>query len=249
MILTNILITIIGTLLLVVFWIYNYIAPKSKSKDFNINIPFIFFFNLICIFTVYFVPIIFYLITDSIYFIFVKIVILIIEAFSINISFSFLNSLLVKKTKIDIETNVKNRIYLLTVIYSFVILFVFLIKTYIICDDLVIDDNDNFYGYLIAPLSIIIGNLLPLKSSYSKEGMKTEIKKNWKEEYSLQKVDREIIFYSLAISHITNIFFCSFFLTNKLEYGVDHFSIPIIVAAIISAIIMYILYRIDKKNK
>lgn len=247
MILTNILITIIGMLLLVIFWFYRFIAPKSKES--NISIPFIFFFNLICFFAVYWVPIIFFIITDRIPFVFAKLIVLIIEAFSINICFSLLNGLLVKKTQTDIETNVKNRIYLLTVIYAFTILLAFLIKTYINYDNFAFDDVDDFFEYLIAPLTIIIGNLFPLKSSYSKEGMKTEIENNWKEEYSLQKVDRELIFYSLTISHITNIFWCSFFLTNKLEYGVDHLCIPIIIATIISAIIMYILYRIDKNKK
>ena len=125
--LTNILITIIGTILLVVFWIYRFITPKTM--DSKISIPFIFFFNLICFFTVYWVPIIFSKITDIIPCVFAKLVVLIIEAFSINIFFSLLNGLLVKQTKTDIETNVKNRIYLLTVIYSFTILFAFLIKT------------------------------------------------------------------------------------------------------------------------
>lgn len=244
--LTNILITIIGTILLVVFWIYRFITPKAK--DSKISIPFIFFFNLICFFTVYWVPIIFSKITDIIPCVFAKLVVLIIEAFSINIFFSLLNGLLVKQTKTDIETNVKNRIYLLTVIYSFTILFAFLIKTYLKCDNYTFDDMDDFLKYLIAPLTIIIGNLLPLKSSYSKEGMRVEIEKNWKEEYSLKKVDREIIFYSMTISHITNLFFGSFFIIEKIEYGIDHLCGPVLVAVVLSGGVMFVLHLIDRRK-
>ena len=239
---TEIAIILIGALIFVIFWIYKYISPKTTGS--NISVSFILCFNLICFFTVYCLPIIFYKLSDSIPYIFLKILVLIVEAFSVNICFSILNGILVKKMKTDIEVNVKNRIYLLTVIYAFIILFVFLIKTYIIYDDFLLDDD--FYDYLIAPLSIIIGNLLPLKSSYSKEGMKVEIKKNWKDEYSFKKVDKELVFYSRTISHIINIFWFCFFLINKIE-SFDHILILVAISAVISAIIMYFLYLIDKK--
>lgn len=243
---TNILITFIGTVLLVVFWIIKFISPQ-KSK-YNLSIPFIFFFNLISISSNIFLPIIFYLITNIFSNIFVKLFILIIEIFSVNFFFGVCNKILVKKLETDISIKFKNRIYLLSTCYSFLFLFLFLIKTVVRYKNTNFADIDDFFAYLIAPLSIIVGNIFPLKCSYSTGKIFKEISCNWQSEYSLKNEDKEIIFYTKGISHITNLFFCSFFIIEKIEYGIDHLYGPVLVAVVLSGVMMYVLHLIDKKK-
>lgn len=243
--LTSILITIIGTVLLVVFWIIKFISPQKTT--YNLSIPFIFFFNLVCIFSNIFLPIIFYLITNSCSCIFINLILLIIELITVYFLFGVCNKTLVKKIGTDININVKNCIYLWSTLCSFLFLFIFLIKTIIGDKNTNFSDIDDFFAYLIAPLSIIVGNIFPLKCSYTTGKMLEEIKCNWQSEYSLENEDKEIIRYTQVITLITNLFIGSFFIIEKIEYVIDRLWFPIIVAVVFSGVVMYILHRIDNK--
>ena len=193
---------------------------KTNYEETTINnneiSKWIFHFSCICIFIVYFLPALFYCFYNSADCIILKILLLLLNVVSIYVVMWIMDSFLFKSKEKVLDTNIKNLIYLLTLIVAFIALAIFGLLNLKNGDD----DTDDFLQYMIAPLGALIGNIIPLKSMYSVKGAKKEIFENIKSEYFIEKKEDKKIAYRITL--FINAIIVFFFIFSQLTSILDN---------------------------
>jgi len=231
----------------------NVINVESKINN-NSNIKWlIIHFSCICIFIVYYLPVLFYCFYKSVDCIILKILLLLFNVVSIYVVMWIMDSSLFKSKEKVLDTNIKNLIYLLTLIVAFITLVIFGLLNFgdLINGD---EDTDDFLEYMIAPLGALIGNIIPLKSVYSVKGAKKEIyeniegeyfiekKEDKKGEYFIEKKEDKKRTYCITLS--INAIIALFFIFDKLIYIWDNTYLVSIVLGIGIASLLVRLFKL-----
>ncbi|WP_028517436.1 hypothetical protein [Ruminococcus flavefaciens] len=205
----------------------------------------IFHFSCICIFIVYYLPILFYCLysrTDEAW---LKIILLLFNIVSIYLAMIIMDSRLFKPKEKSLDNNIKNYIYLLTLIAASIILVIFALLN---IDTLKKNssDADDFLEYMLAPLAALIGNIVPLKSMYSMNGVKAEVNTNKKSEYFIEnKKDKHNIWLITGVINcIIALFFFLGFYFEKISAVLDNIHIVSIVLGIAVSSILVRMFRL-----
>lgn len=218
---------------------------KTNYEETTINnneiSKWIFHFSCICIFIVYFLPALFYCFYKSADCIILKILLLLLNVVSIYVVMWIMDSSLFKSKEKTLDTNIKNLIYLLTLIVAFITLVIFGLLNFgdLINGD---EDTDDFLEYMIAPLGALIGNIIPLKSVYSVKGAKKEIYENIKGEYFIEKKEDKKRTYCITLS--INTIIALFFIFEKLTSILDNTYLVSIVLGIGIASLLVRLFKL-----